>query len=456
MTPLLPVLVRAARGFRFSPWCLLAALSASAQLHGQYGQYGQNYGQYGQGLPGFQQQQNPWGYGGSFSPAQGYGWRGFPSGYPGGPLGGYSGGMGPPGAMGGMGMGSPMQPMIGAAGQASNVLYPSWATPSPGFSGNSLFPGQPGAPPGGGLLGFPVGDRRGPDGLPPPGGLVGPVGPLPSWLSSAAATGGGERKEVASLRSDRFQTARLSERVEVRPAGEKAFFPLLFWKKLMELGGDSEVRLFGSEAHSLLTFADGTRLELVGTGMVRVTEINEDRLSLRVTALTTLRLSAGRRPTKTHLPEGTVVEAKGTEVSVHRDPDQDYLVVRNFGPAPATVVAALGEIHLEPNKRCWLPLVLNPHPRPVGEVAGGPGSEVRGAGNEAVRTSGEARILVEGRVLTVDGGTGQSAVRWGGASFRLSGGQRLILDPLLGERFPLGVEPIEPTPQSLPAKVPSR
>jgi hypothetical protein len=279
------------------------------------------------------------------------------------------------------------------------------------------------------LLPFPTTAQSGPGGI----GLS-PRGQWPSWLGMPNVPMAG--RQTTGLAADRFLIVRYAETIEVRPGGEKAFYPLQFWSKVQEMGTDSAARSRGG-GHLLMAFSDGTRMDHRGSCDLQVLEINEERLSMAWTTLDRLVVRGGTRTTRLQLPEQTIIEVVGAEIEVDAI-DEFMLRVRNFGPGEVQLASERGDVTLQANERCHLPMVHNSHPRaPLMPAAEGERQRRLGSGYDSVSAGAAAEFRMEGRSLVVESTGRDAPVRWGGASFQIGAGARLTLDPLAGDSFPV-------------------
>ncbi len=347
------------------------------------------------------------------------------------------------------GQGYPTSRPSGGAGLfGGRSPYPYGGTGFPGGSAAPAFPYGGGWTFPGGGIGSPLGAGGGTmpglvwplllgRGLPGPGPssqAPAPQGPnLNAWPSWIRLPGGGG----APPNPKRCLLVRIEDQVLVRPAGEKAFYPLAFHDPSRLLEPGAEVRLTG-RGRAVLVFADGARVGLIGSARLAFAEGGERRLGLSARAFRRMDVRGGSREIAVSLPGGARLTAKGARFTLRRP-----VAPAEVGPRPFTITNWGGS-----------PLVLTPPPAlglgprkipayrrvelvaPAGRSPAGfePVQELA-TGGLPLQAGVQVAFRREGALLSLSTRGGQGRVRWGGVVIDLPAGGGLRLDPLAGRPF---------------------
>jgi hypothetical protein len=285
-------------------------------------------------------------------------------------------------------------------------------------------------------------------------GAQDPKGDLSGWPSWVQLGGPGKRvvdRERSRGRPSPQQCylARFAEVVRVRPADEVAFYPLHFWDKSRLLDAGSEVRIDG-QGRSLLVFADGTQVDLLGEAHVIFSQGTKQTLRLAMPWVTRADCRLGTRAVEIVLPDGSLCRGSQTHLLIQRETRtagwarsgvEDRIVVRNWGPGemrlqPTGAVAAnvADGIVLAPNRRLLIPIVRD-QDRTAGEPDVGSMSLRLGGGGVAVRASISATLDKMGEALRVRCPGDRATLVWGGAQFQLPAGHEVTIHPIGGSPF---------------------
>jgi len=307
-------------------------------------------------------------------------------------------------------------------------LDPIWvAAPKvPLFQGFPVFPLR--------LSGYGTGYPRRPGEL-EAGGLLPPLPVVPVAEEETGWPGWARARSKAPLvyAPDKALLVRHSDRVWWKAPDEDAFVPLYFHDKLRVVDAGTEVEVRQAGGFEVLLHG-GSRIGLLGRSALRIDSLGEAKIELTLASLTLVRLDAVGRECVVHLPDGSVltVAADSAEdpagpgsVVIDRAIEPGWLGGRatmfNGGARPVQWKHAFGTVTVAPGEK--IDFFLTP---PKVAVAG----ELE-TGESVASPDGPAMTCVAER---------DAVVSWSGARFRLSGGSRLRLDPLLGTPFAPAVE----------------
>lgn len=226
----------------------------------------------------------------------------------------------------------------------------------------------------------------------------------PSWIEGG--TGAGDQK----VRSNQAVLIRLTDRVWLRPSGERAFIPLAFYDRFrfMEPGSQVEVR---GKGEFQLVLHDGGSLRSRGPCSLQIAGLNDESADLQLANVQNVLLTAKLRPLRVRLPDGTQLEF--VSGGVHLERRGDSIRVSNAGSSPIRYNGSLGSGEILGPKfiRIW---VAPPRIPPL---------------SDALQLTGRVSQSKSGPVTTIRGGD-QGRVTWSGASFVLGEGATLQLQPL--------------------------
>lgn len=275
----------------------------------------------------------------------------------------------------------------------------------------------------------------------------------PTWVDV-----GGAARRVESMTPDAEERpqasecyfVRMADRVELRPSGEKGFFPLEFWDTSRRLGIGSRVRL-SARGRALMLFSDGTQIELIEDCEVGFVQGTIDRLVVDLSAVTRAFVRLGSRGVEIRMPDSTVVRGRRSNFEIRREsehaavrtgPALDRIVLTNWGPEPLRLEAPLAlrgmgsdSIELAPRRQTQLALVssdsgLTPVIDDLPKTIPG--------GGVALRAGVHATVRKDRRGLEVEARSGDAILRWGGTRLRVPIGTTLRIDPLQGDPFQEG------------------
>lgn len=276
----------------------------------------------------------------------------------------------------------------------------------------------------------------------------------PTWVDV-----GGAARQVERVRGeteDRPQASecyfvRMSDRVELRPSGEKGYYPLQFWDTARRLGIGSRVRLSG-RGRALMIFSDGTQVELIESGEVGFVQGTIDRLVLELSSVTRAFVRLGSRGVEIRMPDASVLRGRQSSFEIQRQVQDtggenggapaDRLAVTNWGPDPLRLEAPVAlrnmgadNLELAPRRRLLLALVTSDAGRePLAEDLP---KTIPGGGID-LRAGVHATVRKDRRGLAVEARSGDAVLRWGGTRLRVPLGTTLRIDPLLGDPFQEG------------------
>lgn len=246
----------------------------------------------------------------------------------------------------------------------------------------------------------------------PPVGRLRPPGLWPSWLTE------GRSEEDARARPERALLVRFSERVWYRAADEAVYVPLPFHDKVRELEAGAAVQVRTASGELTLTFHDGATLRAQGIINFDVRILNEAAGELEVRDLRRVWVGAKQRMLRLRLPDTSTIEAMDAQIYLARIDER--VVVRNYGPAIATLRSPVGTVDLGLNQQ--VQILMTPVPTEL----------LR----STLSVQGTVRAKIEGRTLVVDGGNEGGSVDWSGARVRVGVNERATLDALDGDSFP--------------------
>jgi hypothetical protein len=226
---------------------------------------------------------------------------------------------------------------------------------------------------------------------------------------------------------------RQAERVWWKSPSEDAFIPLYFHDKLRSVVVGTEILVHQTGEFELLLHGGG-KVNSLGPTHVRVQAMDEKQVDLQFSTLTKLRVQLSGREYALHLPDESVltVPADVPPATPDEAPEGPAILVISRADEPgefhgrATIFNggqrtvrwhhAFGECSIEPGQRAQF--FLQPVATPIGAPL------VTEQSNES--TQGAKRSYV---------GIAAGTVRWCGASFAVTAGARVELDPLQGTPF---------------------
>ncbi len=232
---------------------------------------------------------------------------------------------------------------------------------------------------------------------------------------------------------------RAVDRVLVRPRGERAFYPLAFWDKKRILSPGSEIRVLGMGRY-LLLFSDGTRLDVLREGALRLDRIDRKGLELSMEVKGRATFKLGLRKLRLKLPDGTLLVAEKGAFRIDRlfrdgpgmeDRSHSFLRIRNAGASLEVQPSGgvLAPFKLRPFWQVLLPLLEKGEPgAPLDQRLQGKEALLRADSWVRFRSLGGGRL--EAKAMGSKG-----RVRMGGVQFSIPPGKTLLLDPLLGTPF---------------------
>lgn len=332
---------------------------------------------------------------------------------------------------------------------ATDALRAGWSLPrpQPQFQGFPVFPSQ--------LQGYGGYPSRGPAGQPGVGALPllppVPAEPVePGWPDWART----RDKAPLPFAPDLALLIRNADRVWFRPNAEEPFVPLFFHDKLRTLSAGASIEVRQNGEFELLLH-QSTRVQTRGPTAIDLLALTATEVSLRVRALTWLRLGASSRTHSVQLPDGSTLfvdappaPAAGpfapppdpmsapldgvTDIVLARVDEPAWLggraTMTNLGATTVRWQHAGGEATLAPGHRLTLFL------RPPGAVEPA----------ELVVRDGEQQRVEAGVVCRSAGG---GSATWSGARFELPPGASVRFDPQQGRPF----DPPAPKPPRPPA-----
>jgi hypothetical protein len=226
----------------------------------------------------------------------------------------------------------------------------------------------------------------------------------PSWITSGVGVKDMKAKPTQAV------LVRLTDRVWLRPVGERAFVPLAYYDRFrfVATGGRVEVR---GKGEFQLALHDGGGMRSQGPCSLEVTGLNADAADLRLRTVDKVWLTARLRPLRVQLPDGTQLEFTAGLVRIDRK--IDHIRVTNAGSSPIRYVGPYGSGEISGPRfiNIWLAA-----------------SESLAFG-EALQVDGRITHSKAGKAITVRGGKGGRVV-WSGASFALDTGSTLRLESL--------------------------
>jgi hypothetical protein len=273
--------------------------------------------------------------------------------------------------------------------------------------------------------------------------------PAPGHRPTPGATAAGGALQLAP---DQCFVARLAEQVDVRPDGEKAFYPLAFWDQTRLLKPGSSLRILG-QGRALLVFQDGTRIDLIRSGELSFSLATNETLRLDLDRVSEAHCRLGSRKVEIRLPGGGSVRGSKCGLFIERVSRlapwnvthvEERLFVRNWGPEKVTLdpgfdTAPGGVMELEPNLGSMILLVAGrmavaKEPAAADERTD-PLPQLLPGGGQALRASLEAEIDKSGPTLRARASRGTARLEWGGVRITVPSGGRVVIDPLAGEPF---------------------
>lgn len=271
------------------------------------------------------------------------------------------------------------------------------------------------------------------------------VGGPASRVESLRNTEGGERPQASEC-----YFVRMSDRVELRPAGEKGFFPLEFWDTSRRLGIGSRVRLSG-RGRAVMIFSDGTQIEMVGEGEVAFVQGTIDRLVLEIKRCTHSFVRLGVRGVEIRLPDRSVVRGRRGSFELRRlthdvgtvggaERRLERLELINWGDdalrLQATEALRSGtESSIElPSRRRTLLMLVDSDEDGAPESRDDLPKTIPGGGLD-MRAGVHATLRKDRRGLQVEARSGDAILRWGGTRMRVPVGTSLRIDPMQGDPF---------------------
>ena len=210
----------------------------------------------------------------------------------------------------------------------------------------------------------------------------------------------------------------VAERVWYLEAGETAYVPLAFYDRFRLVPPDSSVHV-STRGEFLLAFHDTTNIRSFGPAHVDVLRLTDEVAALAIPTFERMWITARTRLLRILLPDGSELEASGTELQLQSTDLDQRGTVYNYGPGEVKLRTPAGEVLLVAARRSHLFL------RPPEQFVPAP-----------LEVAGAARAERRGRTLVVEAGAGGGAVAWSGARFDLPADTSLRLDPLAGDDFP--------------------
>lgn len=251
----------------------------------------------------------------------------------------------------------------------------------------------------------------------------------PDWPRNLA------RREVAALPyvPTLALLLRLADRVWWRAPDEDAFVPLYFHDNVRGVPAGTAVEVRQTGEFELLLHGGG-RLRAKGPTSLQVLALDEQRVELRLCALTHVQFAVDSRRQTLRLPDGSAVEVAAADPKADPPPGpvtlrldrigdplacEGRLQLANHGLRAVTWRHAFGSVELQPGQRVQLFATPPAHDFPAGLVLRDATAVPVGAGLECT-ARGDGEVL------------------WSGARFRLAPGTTLRLEPLLGSPFAIG------------------
>ncbi|MCA8956732.1 MAG: hypothetical protein KDC87_11715 [Planctomycetes bacterium] len=223
----------------------------------------------------------------------------------------------------------------------------------------------------------------------------------PSWITHSTAKVGSEAT------ADQAVLVRVTDRVWLRAPGEPAYVPLAFHDRFRVLQTGSQVGVRGKGEYQVVTH-DGGKLSSRGPCSLTVVAMSEREMSLELSTLDSLWLSATLRPVHAKLPDGTELDFTNSAVYLERRGSRCRL--ENNGNSVVKFRGAAGRGELRPTDymTLWMQEPATVAPADALQVSGdlvksqsGAATELRGAAKGRVDWSGARFKVEEGATLSV-------------------------------------------------------
>jgi len=262
---------------------------------------------------------------------------------------------------------------------------PTYPGNVPGYGGYPGVVGQPGAV-----------------GLGSPGIKSADKDSWPSWITP------GNKPRV--VKSTQVVVVRLTDRVWMRKAGERAFVPMAYYDRFRFLETGSQVEVRGKGEYQLVMH-DGAGMRSRGPCSLQINSLDESVMDLQITTVNSIWLTAKLRPVRVLLPDGTRLELSASAVHIERR--GDLIRVSNAGSAPIRFagLCGSGEIRGPRYINVWT------EPSKASPLSG------------SLQLTGRVTQSKAGGVTTLRGGA-DGQVTWSGARFKLGDGASLKIQPL--------------------------
>ncbi|MEE9127109.1 MAG: hypothetical protein V3U11_08210 [Planctomycetota bacterium] len=232
----------------------------------------------------------------------------------------------------------------------------------------------------------------------------------PSWIE------GGIGPKASKSTPTQAVLVQTSDRVWVVDPGAEAYVPLQFFDKFRFLETGSRVLVRGRGALEIYCH-DGSTIRSRGPVEFAVARMNREVFDLRLDVVKQFWLRARERSVLLTLPDGTVLTA--LDSLLHIVERGDRVLLFNNGPGVISYQGAMGKGKLAATRYIALWLERSQGPR-------------LGAGLEF---TGDVSTVEEQNHMRVSGGS-RGQVTFSGARFKLDRGEKLVLTPLAGNRFP--------------------
>ncbi len=226
----------------------------------------------------------------------------------------------------------------------------------------------------------------------------------PSWIE------GGTGKKGLKVKSTEGVLVRITDRVRMRDAGERAFVPLEFHDRFRFLGVGGRVEVRGKGEYQMVLHNGGS-IRSRGPCSLLIAALDDTHADLQFDKAENVWLTAGARPLRVRLPDGTQLEFTAGRVQLQRRGDRIRVANDGRNPIRYAGSAGTGEIVGPRFISIWVaPPSAPPHSHPL-------------------QLTGRVSQSKSGSITTIRGGD-DGRVAWSGASFALGEGASLQIQAL--------------------------